>query len=100
MSSFNFLPLEVNFKPSGKYWIASCPSLGVITQGENYEAAQKNIEEALLLFVESCLRRGTLEQVLAESGYQKVEIEHFVSKANKYLLPPSEQSAELPLCRA
>lgn len=100
MSSLNFLPLEVNFKPSEKHWIASCPCLGVVTQGENYEAAQKNLEEAIILFIESCLKRGTLKQVLAESGYQKVEIERFVSKACDYFIPAESPSAISPQCHA
>jgi predicted RNase H-like HicB family nuclease len=64
MQPLNFMPVEVRFRPSGKYWIGSCPDLNVITQGETFERTQENLMEALALFVESCLRRGTLEEVL------------------------------------
>jgi len=64
MKPLNMMPVEVTFKPSGKYWIGSCPSLDISTQGENFERAQENLKEALVLFFESCLNRGTLNEVL------------------------------------
>ena len=74
MESLNMMPVEVVFRPSGKYWIGSCPSLNVSTQGETFERAQENLKEALALFIESCLSRGTLEEVLSRAGYSKVQI--------------------------
>ncbi|MDR2668599.1 MAG: type II toxin-antitoxin system HicB family antitoxin [Desulfovibrio sp.] len=64
MEQVNMIPVEVHFKPSAKYRTASCPGLDLATQGETFERAEQNIREALTLFVESCLRRGTLEEVL------------------------------------
>jgi predicted RNase H-like HicB family nuclease len=69
MQPINFMPVEVNFRPSGKYWLAECPALDIATQGETFERAQENLKEALALFIESCLRRGTLEEVLLRAGY-------------------------------
>ena len=66
------MPVEVRFKPSKGWWIASAPELGVQTQGETFTKAEANLKEALCLFIESCLRRGTLEQVLREAGFSKV----------------------------
>ncbi|MDR2574583.1 MAG: type II toxin-antitoxin system HicB family antitoxin [Desulfovibrio sp.] len=68
----NFMPVAVNFKPAGDFWIASCPSLDIVTQGEDFERAEENLREALRLFFESCLKRGTLEQVLKDAGYSPV----------------------------
>ena len=100
MSSLNFLQIEVNFKPSGQYWIASCPALGVVTQGESFEGAQKNLEEALIIFIESCLKRGTLEQVLNESGYKNFEIKKFIERAHDYLLPTHNADEHSSSCHA
>ena len=33
----------------------------LISWGETFERAQENLKEALALFIESCLSRGTLE---------------------------------------
>jgi len=51
-------------------WIASCDALDVVSQGDNREDAGHMLSEALQLFLESCLERGTLEDVLRESGFE------------------------------
>jgi predicted RNase H-like HicB family nuclease len=80
MEQVTMIPVEVNFKPSAKYWTASCPGLDLATQGETFERAEQNIREALSLFVESCLRRGTLEAVLRRAGYSNWNLEDTMSK--------------------
>ena len=68
--------LVVTFKISaqvqreGRYYTASCPDLDVASQGTTEEEALNNLAEAVQLFVVSCYERGTLEQVLKESGYR------------------------------
>ena len=74
MGDVHMLPVEVHFKPSGGHWLGHCPSLGLTTQGETFEQAQANLREMLWLFIESCLRRGVLEQVLRKSGFTKEKI--------------------------
>ena len=71
------LPIEVCFKPRGKWWLACAPEIDVCTQGKTFEEAQQNIREAIQAFVEYCLERGTLDQVLAEAGFSKVKIRSF-----------------------
>lgn len=91
-------PFEVRFIPKDTYWLASCPALDLATQGETFEQAQANLREALTLFLESCLRRGTLEQVLREAGYEPVKS----VQVEKYLagcpLPTTRQEGKS--CRA
>ena len=87
METVNMMPLVVKFYPEGKSWVGSCPDLDVRTQGETFERAQENLKEALYLFMESCLRRGTLEQVLKEAGLSKVRIRAVVEEANRSVLP-------------
>ena len=37
----------------GKFFVARCPELGVTSQGESIADAQKNIKEAIELYIES-----------------------------------------------
>jgi predicted RNase H-like HicB family nuclease len=85
MQPLNFMPVEVNFRPSGKYWLATCSSLDIATQGETFERAQENLMEAILLFIESCLHRGTLEEVLRHAGFSKTRINDIAKAATEYL---------------
>jgi predicted RNase H-like HicB family nuclease len=54
----------------GKRWIAGCPSLNVYSQGRTREDAQRCLEEAVELWFESCLERGTLGAALQEVGFR------------------------------
>jgi predicted RNase H-like HicB family nuclease len=41
------------------YWVIECPSLpGCISQGETREAATRNIQEAIALYIESLEAHG------------------------------------------
>lgn len=53
-----------------RWYVASCSMLDVHSQGDTAEQAQKNLFEALTLFLTSCFERGTLEAVLKESGFR------------------------------
>ena len=52
-------------------YIAHCPSLDVSSQGGTEEKALENLAEALQLFLESCRERGTLNDVLADCGFEE-----------------------------
>ena len=54
----------------GKRWMAGCPSLNVYSQGQTRDQAQRCLEEAVELWFESCLERGTLETALQEVGFR------------------------------
>ena len=62
------LPAEI--KKEGAWFISSCPLLDIFSQGKTKQEALTNLNEAVRLFIESCIQRGTLEQVLRESGFQ------------------------------
>ncbi|HLG14232.1 MAG TPA: type II toxin-antitoxin system HicB family antitoxin [Blastocatellia bacterium] len=51
--------------------IAHCVPLDVSSCGHTMEEAMCNIRDAVTGFIESCEDKGTLEQVLAESGFVK-----------------------------
>ena len=62
------LLLRYSIKKDGEWFIASNDALDLVTQGESEENALANFREVATLFVESCYRRGTLYEVLNESG--------------------------------
>jgi len=62
------LPYRV--EREGDVWVASCDALDVASQGDDRDDAGRMLAEALHLFLESCLERGTLEEVLRECGFE------------------------------
>ena len=38
----------------GKWYVAHCLELGVVSQGKTIENAQKNLKEAVELYIEDC----------------------------------------------
>jgi predicted RNase H-like HicB family nuclease len=51
-------------------WIALCPSIGVASQGSDADDARRCLDEAVQLWFESCIERGTLERALQESNFR------------------------------
>jgi len=56
----------------GGYFV-ECPVLDVCSQGDNKKDAEKNIREAIGLFLISCFEKGTLNQVLKDCGFQPLK---------------------------
>ena len=50
-------------------YVSYCPALDLYSQGATAKEARANIIEATRLFIESCFARGTLRDVLRESGF-------------------------------
>ncbi|HME44520.1 MAG TPA: type II toxin-antitoxin system HicB family antitoxin [Syntrophorhabdales bacterium] len=69
MRAFFSLTLPVTVKKKAKIYISSCPCLDVYSQGQTEEEAEKNLGEALKLFLISCYERGTLDEALKECGF-------------------------------
>lgn len=59
-------------RDTGSRWVTGCPALDLFSQGENEEEAKRCLEEAIELWVEDCLERGTLDQALREAGFHRV----------------------------
>jgi len=59
------------FKESDVY-VAVSPELNVSSFGETIEDARMSVKEAIEAFLEECEVMGTLEEVLEESGFSKV----------------------------
>lgn len=64
--------IPVAFIKEGKAIIAFCPVLDLAAHGKTVEEAKKAFEETFLLFVQELEEKGTLEDVLEESGWEKV----------------------------
>jgi len=60
--------LPCRIERDGRWFIASCDPLDVHTQARTESKARANLVEALELFLESCIERGVLDQVLGEAG--------------------------------
>lgn len=58
----------VSFR-QGKVWVAGAPNFDVFSQGGTREKAVAHLREALDLWFESCLSRGTLDGALRELGF-------------------------------
>ncbi len=56
----------------GDWYVAECIGLPVVTQGKTDAEAMANLLEAVQLFVEVSLARGTLERVLLKHRWKPV----------------------------
>lgn len=68
-------------------FVASCPALDVVSQGDDKEQALANLTEALQLFVETCYEMGTLGDVLREQGLQPGEAEEDIDDEDWIRVP-------------
>lgn len=64
----------VSLTKEDRFFIARCPELGVTSQGETLEEAQKNIKEAIELYIES-FGTGDLPKETSNPVWTTVEIE-------------------------
>ena len=58
--------------PEGDCYVGLCRELDVSSFGDSPEDAGNSLQEAVELFLEGCEDMGTLDDVLEESGFYKV----------------------------
>ena len=63
-------------------WIASCPMVGVVSQGKTAEDARRCLQEAIELWFESCVERGVLDQALREANFRPSHVTRNASPDN------------------
>ncbi len=63
------MKVPATVKKKGKTYVSCCPILDICSQGETKKKALDNLADALMLFFVSCFERGTLDEVLKESGF-------------------------------
>ena len=57
-------------RDTARRWIATCPLIGVASQGHNASEAKACLQEAVELWFESCIERGVLDQALREANFR------------------------------
>lgn len=65
--------LQVSFLREGERYIAYAPALDLSTSGKSYAQAQKRFDEIAHLFFEELIKKGTLEEVLSDLGWRRVQ---------------------------
>ena len=58
--------------PEGDCYVGLCRELDVSSFGDSPEDAGNSLQEAVELFLEGCEDMGTLDDVLEESGFQRI----------------------------
>ncbi len=66
------ITLRIEIFKEGDVYVALSPELNVSSFGDTIEDAKKSFKEAVEAFIEECREMGTLEDVLEESGFSKV----------------------------
>jgi predicted RNase H-like HicB family nuclease len=56
----------------GATYVGYAPDLDVPSCGDSVAQARARLREAVRLFLEECSRRGTLDTILFESGFEKL----------------------------
>lgn len=72
MVKFN-LQLPVSVFKEGKYYVAYTPALDLSTSGKSYEEVKKRFNEVVNIFFDELVKKGTLNEVLKNLGWQKVK---------------------------
>ena len=65
--------LPVSIIKEGKSYIAYTPVLDLSTSGKNYEEVKKRFSEIVNIFFEEIIKKGTIENVLKDLGWKKVQ---------------------------
>ncbi|MDP3261129.1 MAG: hypothetical protein Q8M34_11210 [Thermodesulfovibrionales bacterium] len=66
------ISVRVEIFKEGDAYVALSPELNVSSFGETVDEAKKSLKEAVGAFIEECEVMGTLEEVLEESGFSKI----------------------------
>ena len=79
MIKFN-LRLPISIFKEREHFIAYTPALDLSTSGKNYEQVKKRFNEIVAIFFEELIKKGTIDEVLENLGWQKIK---------KQWIPPS-----------
>jgi len=64
--------LPVSILREGKKYIAYTPALDLSTSGDTFDQAKKRFDEIVHLFFEEIVKKNTVEEVLTELGWQRI----------------------------
>ena len=64
------LKMTIETWAKGSWYIAKCPELDFVSQGETPEEAKRNLLEVVEIQFEEMTEMGTLDEYLQECGYK------------------------------
>lgn len=67
------LSVRIEVFKEGDVYVALSQELNVSSFGESIDEARESLRQAIELFVEECLEMGTLEEVLEEAGFSRID---------------------------
>ena len=67
-----YLPLKIEIFKEGDVFVAISPELNVSSFGDTVEEATISLREAMAAFIEECQAMGTLDEVLEEAGFRRI----------------------------
>ncbi len=67
------LKLPVSVLREGEKYIAYTPALDLSTSGDSYEEVKRRFGEIVNIFIEELIKKGTLEKVLFDLGWKKIQ---------------------------
>jgi len=65
--------LPVSVLREGKRFVAYTPALDLSTSGKSYEEAKRRFGEAVEIFFEETLKKGTFEEALRDLGWRRIQ---------------------------
>lgn len=65
--------LPVTILREGKYFVAYTPVLDLSTSAKSFEKVKTRFEEVVKIFLEELMNKGTLETVLTDLGWKKMQ---------------------------
>lgn len=65
--------IPVSIMKEDKKFVAYSPALDLSTSGESYKEVKKRFGEIVNIFFEELIKKGTLEEVLRDLGWKKVQ---------------------------
>jgi len=83
--------MPVSYFKEDKSFVAYTPALDLSSAGKTLKEAEKNIAEAVSIFMEEILRRGTIDEVLSSLGWKKI------SKTKQWMPPIFVSHGILPV---
>ncbi|MBI5491020.1 MAG: hypothetical protein HY905_27060 [Deltaproteobacteria bacterium] len=73
----------------GQTWVACCASLDLASGGPTQAAALDATQHAIRLWLDSCVKRGTLERALAELGWVCQTADGSLADCGTQRIPPA-----------
>jgi len=81
------IEVEVLLVKEGDYWVSYAPSLKLSSYGDSQAEAKRGFAEALSIFIDDTMKKGTLERLLIDYGW--------TLSRNAYRPPPGFASVDV-----